>query len=95
MDALQEERASWSSSHRLTDIFVTLMHWSSHQSAVVRLCLTLCVLTETFPCHTGDVTVTMFGTFELDCKYVIFTLTVETTFCWLGLFFPFLQLWFF
>lgn len=80
MDALQEEGASRGSSPRLTDIFV-MTHWSSLESAVVRLCLTLCILTETFPCHTSDVTVTMFGPFELDCKYVIIMLTVETTFC--------------
>lgn len=56
-------------------------HRSSHPPTLVRLCLTLCVLTQTFPCHTSVVTAMMFGPFELDCKYVIFMLTVETTFC--------------
>lgn len=62
-----------------TDIFVTLLDWSSHQSVVVRLCLTLCrplrsisVLAAATPevsrltrRHRNDVTVTSCGTFEL------------------------------
>lgn len=60
-----------------TDIFVKLMDRSSvRRPSVVRLCLTLCVLSQTFPSPADAA-----GTFEPDCKYVIFTLTVETTFC--------------
>lgn len=62
-----------------TDIFVTLLDWSSHQSANFRLCLTLCrplrsisVLAAAAPKvsrltrrRRNDVTVTTCGTFEL------------------------------
>lgn len=62
-----------------TDIFVTLLDWSSHRSVVVRLCLTRCrplrsisVLAAAAPevsrltrRHRNDVTVTTCGRFEL------------------------------